>query len=113
MNLEKERELFELTEVFKDRCEGLVFNNGKYEFGKNIEGLSQIKMAILGLNLTVVNSTWHGWIASINRQGYVLAPVEPTSEMIDAGIRRQWDELSSPMECMHTLIYKAMLGAVE
>lgn len=71
-----ERELFELTEVFKERCEGLIFNNGKYEFDRNIEGLSQMKMAILGLSLTVVNSAWHGWQASTNRQGYKLVPVD-------------------------------------
>lgn len=108
MNLERERELFELTEVFKDRCEGLVFNNGKYEFGKNIEGLSQIKMAILGLNLTVVNSTWHGWLASINRQGYVLVPVEPNQKMIEAAIIEKQKHGRTDSD-----LYKAMLGAVE
>jgi len=60
-----------------------------------------------------INHGWKMWIASASREGYKLVTVEPTKEMIDAGIRRQWDELSYPMECMHTLIYKAMIGAVE
>ena len=49
--------------------------------------------------------------ASAQREGFVLVPVEPTQEMIEASIRRQWDELSSPMECMETLKYKAMIEA--
>ena len=63
-------------------------------------------MAILGLNLTVVNSTWHGWLASINRQGYVLVPVEPTKEMIQAARKEHEGAPILPYS-----FYKAMIDA--
>lgn len=44
-------------------------------------------------------------------EGCVVVPVEQTQAMIEAGRYRQWDDLSSPYECMYTLIYKAMLEA--
>ena len=30
-----------------------------------------------------VNGAWHGWLASANREGYKLVPVEPTERMLD------------------------------
>ena len=55
---------------------------------------------------------WTAWKASSQREGYKLVPIEPTEEMLDAARRRQWDDLSSPLEDMDTLKYKAMIGAV-
>ena len=46
-------------------------------------------------------------------EGYVVVPKEPTERMLDAARRRQWDDLSSPLEDMDMLKYKAMLEAVE
>lgn len=48
------------------------------------------------------------WQASANRQGYKLVPVEPTEEMIDAGVDESdvdWKRLK--------FAYQAMIGAVE
>ena len=60
-----------------------------------------------------VESDWKAWLASSNREGYKLVPIEPTEEMIDAARCRQWDDLSSPYEDMDMLKYKAMIGAAE
>ena len=64
------------------------------------------------------NTAWKAWKAAKANEaeklkGKVVVPVEPTHAMIDAGRYRQWDELSSPYECMYTLIYKAMIEAQE
>lgn len=29
---------------------------------------------------------WQGWLAAQQQEGYVMVPVEPTEEMIDAGV---------------------------
>ena len=60
-----------------------------------------------------INCMWESWQASAQRQGYKLVPVEPTERMLDAARRRQWDDLSSPLEDMDTLKYKAMIGVSE
>lgn len=55
---------------------------------------------------------WAMWQARVP-EGYVVVPKEPTERMLDAARRRQWDDLSSPLEDMDMLKYKAMLEAVE
>ena len=45
--------------------------------------------------------------------GFVLVPKEPTEKMLDAARRRQWDDLSSPLEDMDVLKYKAMIEAAQ
>ena len=55
-----------------------------------------------------VEWAWHGWQASASRQEYKLVPVEPTEEMIDAGVDESdvdWKRLK--------FAYQAMIGAIE
>ena len=55
-----------------------------------------------------VEGAWHGWQASASRDGYKLVPVEPTEEMIDAGVDESdvdWKRLK--------FAYQAMIGAIE
>lgn len=59
-----------------------------------------------------INGAWYSWQARVP-EGYVVVPKEPTERMLDAARRRQWDDLSSPLEDMDMLKYKAMLEAVE
>lgn len=47
---------------------------------------------------------WQAWQASANREGYKLAPIEPTYEMIENAIGYDGHIES---------IYKAMIGAIE
>ena len=50
---------------------------------------------------------WEAWLASANREGYKLAPLEATEEMVDAvyGSTLASDDLEG--------IYKAMIGACD
>lgn len=61
----------------------------------------------------LTHTCFYWWCKSAQREGYKLVPIEPTEEMLDAARRRQWDDLSSPLEDMDTLKYKAMIGAIE
>ena len=54
-----------------------------------------------------VNGAWHGWLASTNREGYKLVPVEPTKNMIISG-----NEYYSE-SCSLSGLYKAMIGACD
>lgn len=54
-----------------------------------------------------VNGAWHGWLASANREGYKLVPVEPTKNMIISG-----NEYYSE-SCSLSGLYKAMIGACD
>ena len=54
-----------------------------------------------------VNGAWCGWLASANREGYKLVPVEASQEMVDAVYNSTLD--SDDLEG----IYKAMIGACD
>ena len=56
---------------------------------------------------TSVNDLWDMWLASANRQGYKLVPLEATQEMVDAVYNSTLasDDLEG--------IYKAMIGACD
>lgn len=49
------------------------------------------------------------WLASANRKGYKLVPVEPTWKMIDVGENACYGD----DEEICKTVYKAMIGAVE
>ena len=51
------------------------------------------------------NTAWRAWLASTNREGYRLVPLEATQEMVDAVYNSTLasDDLEG--------IYKAMIGA--
>ena len=64
----------------------------------------------LDLDLYVDKHTqtcWEAWLASANREGYKLVPVEPTQEMVDAVYNSTLD--SDDLEG----IYKAMIGSCD
>lgn len=50
------------------------------------------------------NTAWRAWLASINREGYKLVPLEPTRNMEVAG-------MNSGAGFVAGSIYKAMIGA--
>ena len=54
-----------------------------------------------------VDGAWHGWLASANREGYKLVPIEPTKNMIISG-----NEYYSE-SCSLSGLYKAMIGACD
>ena len=80
MNIEEERELFDKWYGKKPR--------GWFEAVK-------------------YNTAWRAWLASANREGYKLVPLEATQEMVDAVYNSTLasDDLEG--------IYKAMIGACD
>ena len=52
---------------------------------------------------------WKAWLASANRQGYKLVPVEPTDEMINT----YRDKSIAPISTLSVCGYKAMIGACD
>lgn len=95
MSIEKERELF----LYEIDGHGYIFENMRW-LGNCFED-------------NFLNMAWELWQASANRDGYKLVPVEATEAMLEASLYRQWDDLSSPLENMDALKYKAMIGAAE
>ena len=59
---------------------------------------------------TSVNDLWDMWLASANREGYKLVPVEPTERMLDSAYSSISDNLHyADLEN----IYTAMIGACD
>ena len=63
---------------------------------------------------TSVNDLWDMWLASANRQGYKLVPVEPTDIEIESIKEKHWDMRGCQL-CKSDYIdlYKAMIGACD
>ena len=55
-----------------------------------------------------VDGAWHGWLASANREGYKLVPLEPSQEMLIAADNCEIDGKVTAHN-----IYKAMIGACD
>ena len=57
------------------------------------------------------NTAWRAWLASANREGYRLAPVDPSEKALNA----MWDALNGNAESMDCIerSYKAMIGACD
>ena len=55
-----------------------------------------------------VDGAWNGWLASANREGYKLVPLEATQEMVDAGHDFCKNNIVTPSG-----FYKAMIGACD
>lgn len=106
MNLEREREAFESKYPHKKQLKQILFNSGLNMYLPVTSTTFQTSV-----NDTVadcVNTSWLMWLASANREGCKLAPVEPTQEMIYAG------ESAEHKGCISVaVVYKAMIGAVE
>ena len=57
-----------------------------------------------------LNTVWEMWLASANREGYKLVPVEPTERMLDSAYSSISDNLHyADLEN----IYTAMIGACD
>ena len=57
-----------------------------------------------------LNMVWEMWLASANREGYKLVPVEPTERMLDSAYSSISDNLHyADLEN----IYTAMIGACD
>ena len=84
--------------------------------GEELKGLESIIFARFEIGGEYVQdkvaTAYAMWQARVP-EGYAVVPKEPTERMLDAARRRQWDDLSSPLEDMDMLKYKAMLEAVE
>ena len=59
---------------------------------------------------STIDNLWDMWLASTNREGYKLVPVEPTERMLDSAYSSISDNLHyADLEN----IYKAMIGACD
>ena len=60
------------------------------------------------------NTAWRAWIASANREGYKLVPVEPTDIEIESIKEKHWGMRGCQL-CKSDYIdlYKAMIGACD
>lgn len=105
--MKTERELFE--EAFKKVNSGVSFWLNTWSDEDNDYG-----------HLTA-SWGWHMWLASANRQGYRLVPVEPTQEMIDKAVcdtpetpsQDYWHSGQPISDDQAIACYKAMIGAAK
>ena len=95
MNLDNERKAFEEYYIANHHDGDIHPNQQLLEWSENGEFYFA----------TSVNDLWDMWLASANREGYKLVPLEATQEMVDAVYNSTLD--SDDLEG----IYKAMIGA--
>ena len=98
MNLENERKAFEEYYIAN-------YHDGDIHPHKKL--LEWCEDSESYINSTIDN-LWDMWLASANREGYKLVPVEPTERMLDSAYSSISDNLHyADLEN----IYKAMIGA--
>ena len=98
MNLEKERKAFEEYYIAN-------YHDGDIHPHKKL--LEWCEDSESYINSTIDN-LWDMWLASANREGYKLVPVEPDQQMIYAG------ESADHKGCISVaVVYKAMIGACD
>ena len=98
MNLDNERKAFEEYYIANYHDGDIHPNQQLLEWSENGEFYFA----------TSVNDLWDMWLASANRQGYKLVPVEPTERMLDSAYSSISDNLHyADLEN----IYTAMIGA--
>lgn len=95
MNIEKELEIFLSSKLIS---ETIKFETLEYYYDDNL----------IVFKDKVLNFMWHAWIASRNREGYVLVPVIANKKMLKAGYDAH-DEFFFDSQ-VHE-VYKAMIGA--
>ena len=96
IDLEKERELY-LKEFYNDLfIEQIEFNVDEFVW-RDSKTTSE---------LDECNHGWKAWIASAQREGYKLVPVEPSEKMMDAGRIAKFETKGSLRQ-----EYKATIGA--
>ena len=100
MNLDNERKAFEEYYIANYHDGDIHPNQQLLEWSENGEFYFA----------TSVNDLWDMWLASANRQGYKLVPVEPTERMLDSAYSSISDNLHyADLEN----IYTAMIGACD
>lgn len=98
MSIEKEREAFEAYYIANHHDGDIHPNQQLLEWSEKGEFYFA----------TSVNDLWDMWQASANREGYKLAPVEPTKEMLNCGYRVKHEKIIDLGS-----VYKAMIGACD
>lgn len=104
MNIEKERELF-LHEL---AGHGYEFYNKTW-----IHGLGDVGNRFDDDQLNMV---WEMWLASRNRDGYALVPVDTLEECLSWASVAMWDSPSEERDIEithHTKIIEATIGGVD
>ena len=100
MNLDNERKAFEEYYIANHHDGDIHPNQQLLEWSENGEFYFA----------TSVNDLWDIWLASANREGYKIVPVEPTERMLDSAYSSISDNLHyADLEN----IYKAMIGACD
>ena len=100
MNLDNERKAFEEYYIANHHDGDIHPNQQLLEWSENGEFYFA----------TSVNDLWDMWLASANREGYKLVPVEPTERMLDSAYSSIPDNLHyADLEN----IYTAMIGACD
>ena len=94
MNIDNERKAFE--DEFRKINSNIVFWLNTWD--EEMQGYNHPTMCWI----------WNMWLASANREGYKLVPVEPTNEMISAAGNALFDYDACTVD-----IYKAMIGACD
>lgn len=60
-----------------------------------------------------VDGAWHGWLASTNREGYKLVPVEPNFETMQEMNSAFIENISETPKYRMQQVYKAMIGVCD
>ena len=104
MNLENERKAFEEYYIAN-------YHDGDIHPHKKL--LEWCEDSESYINSTIDN-LWDMWLASANRQGYKLVPVEPADIEIESIKEKHWDMRGCQL-CKSDYIdlYKAMIGACD
>ena len=98
MNLDNERKAFEEYYIANHHDGDIHPNQQLLEWSENGEFYFA----------TSVNDLWDMWLASANREGYKLVPVEPTLKMLEGAADEHVAHGAS-----YAGIYKAMIGACD
>ena len=104
MNLDNERKAFEEYYIANHHDGDIHPNQQLLEWSENGEFYFA----------TSVNDLWDMWLASANREGYKLVPLEPTDIEIESIKEKHWDMRGCQL-CKSDYIdlYKAMIEAQE
>ena len=94
MNLDNERKAFE--DEFRKINSNIVFWLNTWD--EEMQGYNHPTMCWI----------WNMWLASANREGYKLVPLEPSKEMLNLGYRVKHEKIIDLGR-----VYKAMIGACD
>lgn len=97
MNLDSERKAFE--DEFRKINSDIVFWLNTWD--EEMQGYNHPTMCWI----------WHMWCKSANREGYKLAPVEPSETMQEIGMLHIPTVDCQPYDA--GMVYKAMIGACD